>query len=385
VTTPGTTITPEGRRIMKMVILVGAALVATNLAAFAWQRLTGGGVVSGPNGSSYVTDGNGAAAFAELLEGLEVSVDRLRVPIRAGDPASSVTLAILDAGYASFGSSELSSLVAFVEGGGHLLVSGFANPDLFDALFGSELGWSPSGETTTVPAAVVAAAPGVKKVAGSGFGSFSEADGTEPLLVGDDKVVALTVIKGAGSITVIADPSILANDHIGLADNALLAVALTNGRSVVFDEYRHGFGGVGLFASLPGRWRTTLILAGVTIFIALLAYGRRLGPPESEDRDLAPERVRYVEALAGVLARTGDLDGAAAPIRRAARRRLLERSGLAVDLARKELARKDLEDATARLGLDPAEAASILDESNPDLLAAARALAKLTPIRPEGR
>jgi hypothetical protein len=367
-----------------LVIWVVGVLIASNLAAFAWQRLAGSGVVSGPDGSSYVTDGNGAAAFAELLGRLDIPVERLRRPIKAGEPESSVTLAILDPGYSSFGRSELGPLVAFVEDGGHLLVSGFPNQDLFDALFGSDLGWSPAGETATVPAGVIPAAPGIDDIAGSGYGSFTEIAGMTPLLVGAEKVVALGAVKGAGSITVIADPSILANDHIGLADNALLAVALTVGRSVVFDEYHHGFGGVGLFGSLPKRWRTTLILAGITTFVAMLAYGRRLGPPESDIRELAPERVRYVEAVAGLLARTKDLAGAGVPIRRAARIRLLERSSLAAAAVGKALDHKDWEDAAASLGLDPIETASILDESNPDLLAADRALAKLTPIRPEG-
>jgi hypothetical protein len=106
--------------------------------------------------------------------------------------------------------------------------------------------------------------------------------------------------------------------------------------------------------------------------LGLLAYGRRLGPAEARARELPPPRAAYVDALAIALARTGDRPGAAAPVRAAARDRVLERTGLDGGAAPAAVAA-----AARRLGLPEDEALAVAGERDEDLLAAGRALARL--------
>lgn len=363
------TITAEGRRLRGLLLAAAGLVIVANLVAAVWERLARGEVVSGPNGSSYVTAGNGSAALAELLERLGVRVERLRRPILTGTLDPREALVVLDPGFSGYGRSEVAAVRRFLEGGGLLIYGGFPAPSLFASL-GVDLEWSPAGATEMSPVAGTATAPGIDRVEGSGFGSFRQIGEATPLLAASDLIVAAAVPVGRGRLVALADASPLANDHIGRADNALLAVSLTEGRPVVFDEYRHGFGGQGLYGSLPARWRTTAAFLGLASILGLVAYGRRLGPPEQEKRSLPPERVRYVESVAGLVARTRDCAGAAARIRSVARRLLLARTG------------GDPEQAHAAgigMGLTPGEVDAVLASTatEQELIETDHALAKL--------
>jgi hypothetical protein len=110
----------------------------------------------------------------------------------------------------------------------------------------------------------------------------------------------------------------------------------------------------------------------------MVAAGRRLGPPEDEQRRLPPPRRVYVDSMAAALARTHRPADALAPLQRSAREALARRAGFADDPeAAHDAAR--LRRAAADAGWPPAEIEALfapLDDSE-RMVAAGRALARV--------
>jgi hypothetical protein len=143
---------------------------------------------------------------------------------------------------------------------------------------------------------------------------------------------------------------------------------------VVFVESVHGFGRATGLAALPERWKWLLAGMALAALTYLLARARRFGPPEDAARRLPPPRRLYVDALGRTLVRAKDPVAAAAPVREAARRLVLQRAALPGDAGPEAL-----RTAATRLGLSEDEAAAIsgADTSRRGVLAAGRALAHL--------
>jgi hypothetical protein len=121
-------------------------------------------------------------------------------------------------------------------------------------------------------------------------------------------------------------------------------------------------------------------MLGAAVIVWMVAIGRRLGPPEPESRDLAPERGRYVDSLAALMARSKQPGAATELIRITARRNLARRSGLPADASTDQLRA-----AADALGLESQETDALLNDAlgtraftNENLIAADRALAKIT-------
>jgi hypothetical protein len=108
----------------------------------------------------------------------------------------------------------------------------------------------------------------------------------------------------------LADATPLQNAFLDRTDNAALALGLAGGpsRPVVFSESVHGYGTATGLAALPERWKWALALAGLATVVMMWARARRIGPPDEIGRELPPPRVAYVDALAGILARTAGQD-----------------------------------------------------------------------------
>ena len=122
-----------------------------------------------PDGSSYGTQGDGAAAFAALLEHRGYDVEQRRVSFSESAPGRDVSVIVFDAGRLDEEESE--SLERFVRSGGRLVVvgtdPGFAVPDRVTA--GRELAvygsWFPDPgfagiDTITAPGGDVWSDPG---------------------------------------------------------------------------------------------------------------------------------------------------------------------------------------------------------------------------------
>jgi hypothetical protein len=345
------------------------AVLAGNLVVAVAGRLDAGGRTAGPSGSSYVTTANGTAAWAELLETEGRSVTRLRGPYRDDrlDPAA--TLVLAEIGFAAFARPELSELADFVAAGGWLLLAGPDPGELLEAVSVDPPEWSFEGVDAARADPSLA---DVDLILLSGSGSISELGEAQPILVADDgTVVAVRWQRERGTVVWLADALPLLNRSLAEGDSAGLAMALTGGRDVVFDEFRHGFGGDSLWQSLPDRWQTALTLLVVAALATMIAYGRRLGPPEEIERGLQPDRAQYVESVAAILARTGRLHEAAHPVRDRGQRLLAARGGLPA-LPSDEQWRRAGEEA----GLTTTEVEALIDPTG-DLVEAGRALSKL--------
>ncbi len=377
-----TTITDEGRRIRRRLLIVAVVIIAANLLNLATRALSSRQVVDGPPGSSYASTTLGVLAWKELLDAVDIPTGRLEQSIKGGLLTADSTLVILEPGFWEPGEVELEGLRRFLNHGGRLILGGWIGDDVIESLGALAPARSFSGPNIST---VISAHPdteGVVSIAGSGFGSFADLSGATTLLGSGAAATLLAQPVGDGMIVHLADAEIVSNAYIGQADNAILAVNLAAGRTVIFNEYVHGYGADGLFAILPHRWRWTLWLMGAAILVWMAAVGRRLGPPEPEFRDLAPERGRYVDSLAALMARSKQPGAATELIRATARRNLATRSGLPSDASAEQLRA-----AAEAIGLEPEETNAVLIDANgasagaftrENLIAADRALAKIT-------
>ncbi len=380
-----TTITEEGRRIRRRLVVVAVVIIVANLLNLATRALSGRQVVDGPPGSSYASTVLGVLAWKELLDAVDIPTGRLEQSIKRGLLDAESTLVILEPGFWEPGEVELEGLRRFLNDGGRLVLGGWISDDVIESLGALAPSRSFNGPTSS---SVISSHPdteGVVSVAGPGFGSFADLTGATPLLGSNGVVTLLTQPVGEGMMVHLADAEIVSNGYIGQADNAILAVNLAGGRNVIFNEYVHGYGADGLFAILPQRWRWTLWLLGTAIIVWMVSVGRRLGPPEPEFRDLAPERGRYIDSLGALMARSKQPGAATELIRTTARRNLARRSGLPVDASIEQLRA-----AAAALGLEPQETDALLTDgllpdgllpgafTKENLIAADRALAKIT-------
>lgn len=369
-----TTIGAEGRRLRKVLMVLGLVLIIGNLTAFVVGGLVRGERVVGPPGSSYVTTAFGTAALAELLESEGDGVERLRAPYTTSRLDPTKTLLLIEVGLSSFSEAETAIVGQYLRDGGRLVLAG-PDPDRIVASTGrgaDEIpAWEPGG-----PTIAIGTHPDVGEVPLNGRGQFGSSNGATPILEGDEgEVVGVEWTVGRGVFVWLADSTPLQNTGLAGGDSAGLAMTLTGGRDVVFDEFRHGYGGDTFWQLLPDGWVGAIALLTFAAGAWGLAYGRRLGPPEDAERKLQPERAAYVESVAAILGRTGPPHEAIDPVRARVRRLLSNRAGLGPEATEDEL-RKAAHDA----GVDPGDMEAVLDPLG-DPVPAGRALAHISARR----
>lgn len=282
-------------------LAVLAALFVLAVLALEWLAPTPGG----PPGSSYATAPAGAAAYAELLARDGRAVTRVREPLaRAGRIETLVVLAP-----PHMTPEDAREIGRRVRAGMRLVAGGGATGWLRDVV-----GDPPAkGAGAPGPARVVARAPeteGIRSVAFGAGGAWARPGQADPLLATDAGPVAVAAREGAGRVVLLADPTPMLNGALAEADDAAFALAAAGpaGRPVAFLETVHGYERTGLGA-LPGRVRWALAGLALAALLLVWSLARRLGPPEDEERDLAPPRRDYAEALAAALAASGDDEG----------------------------------------------------------------------------
>jgi hypothetical protein len=353
-------------------IVVGAvlgAILALNVLLAALDRLTPS--PSGPPSSSYATAPHGLAAYADLLLRAGHRVTRLRKVSGGAELDPRMTIVVLDP--ESPVETDAAALHGFVEHGGRLLTGGVTPHGWLDQLVGAEPEWSGTPVLRSLPLAPLAEVAGVRVVRAAGPGSWGDAGEALPAL-GDRRRTLLAVASvGSGRIAFLADASPLQNRLLDEADNAALGLALAGPRSrpVAFVESVHGYGPASGIAAIPDRWLAALAGLLLAAVVLMVARGRRLGPPELEDRELPPPRRDYVESLAAVLARTKRPAEAAEPVRAEVRARIARRAGLGGEPNDREL-----REAGRRLGLAETELAAVIDRGG-DVVSAGRALVRL--------
>jgi Domain of unknown function (DUF4350) len=359
-------------------VLVGG-LVAFSALANLVEHLTP--KPHGPRSSSYATSPAGLAAYASLLADYGHAVRRVRRPPseRPLDPRS--TAVLLDPGVVE--SDDAAALRVFLLRGGRLVVVVESSDVWLQDVLRDAPEWSELSVNRARPIVPVAETAGVENVESAGPGSWTTQTGQAvPVIAGDGGSVVAVATVGRGRAVLLADPSPLQNRLLGHADNAVLGLALAGprNRTVDFLESVHGYRPASGFSAVPWSWRFALGGLVVAALVLMLARGRRLGPPEAEDRELPPPRRVYVESLAAVLGRTRRPDEAIETVRAEGKRLLAERGQL-------EEAQNDdaLKEVGRRAGLSDTELGALLGavRGKAGVLAAGRALAKLESA--EGR
>jgi hypothetical protein len=337
----------------RIAVGIVALLVLVNLALRFLGTLTGG-TPGGPRSSSYATSPHGAAAYAALLGRSGHPVLQVRSLPHTSPLNPETTAFLLDP--PAVGPQDLDALRTFVSDGGRLIASGLSRQEM-----------------RRLASQVPDRAPGPPVV---------HEDGLEIRTGGatvwrDEGLVAVRHV-GDGSVVFLADSSPLQNALLGSADNAAfgLGLALPRSRPVEFLESYHGYGaggGSGLSA-LPLAWKLLLGGLGLAALVYMVARGRRFGPAEEEDRNLAPPRRQYVDSLAAVVARSKRRDDAVGPVRREARDAVLRRASFPPD-ADNDTVRV----AAKRLGVSDEDADALLRsvETDDEVLVLGRAAARI--------
>lgn len=360
--------------------LAGAGAVLVLVLLELLGTLTGPGP-SGPVSSSYATDAQGLAAWAELAARAGHPVTELREPIAQArlDPASTVVVLDPDALLRDDGEH----LLAFVRAGGRLLIGGQDPDATLTALYPAPPNWTGTALTVDEPTAAGASVlHGVSTVSSAGAGAWTQTDGDRVLLSDADAApVLLEQRLGKGEVLLLADASPLQNAHLAAGDNAQLALQLAGGagRPVVFAESVHGYGTSRGLAALPLDFKVALIGLGLAGLLWVLARGRRLGPPDELPPLQQPGRVAYVHALALLLRRTGPPPALVPTLRREAERELAARPGAGPTGSAAERRR-----TLARLGLEEADIEALsasADAGDVDALRLARAVSHLRSSR----
>lgn len=288
-------------------LLACTGVVLAFLALGALGDALGGGP-SGPVSSSYATDAQGLAAWAELLSRTGHTVVQLRTPLAQAHLDPSDTVVVLDPD--ALLPAEGTRLLAFVKAGGRLVIGGSESQSTLPAVIPRPPTWSSSGSRAQVAvAAAGATVSGVSEVRSAGEGEWTLTSGYRaPLRGSHGGSVLLERNVGQGTIELLADASPLQNRLLAAADNAQLALNLGGARArpVVFVESVHGFGQSRGLAALPSGWRLAFALLALAGLLWILARGRRLGPAEPAHVSTQPPRAAYVEALALLLRRTRD-------------------------------------------------------------------------------
>jgi hypothetical protein len=353
----------------RVVVALAAVVIALNVIAAIGNRLAP--EPTGPPYSSYSTTADGTAGLAELLKRDGRRVERLRGSLADATLDPGATVFVLGADRLASVDEEV--LSEFLARGGRL-VAGGPGPFWLEGVVGDAPEWSTGGSEglrALVPAPEVRA---VRTVAAIGSGVWELGGQGLPILGGDTGAVVVARPYAAGRALLLSDVSPLQNERLDEADNAALALGLAGDRDrkVIFVEGVHGFGETRGLAALPAEWKWALGGLGLAALTMMWAIGRRFGPPEDERRPLPPPRRRFVDAQALTLARTHQPQEAAEPVRGAARERLARRAALGPEAGEQQIRK-----AAEQLGLEPAETEAVLGH-NPDVVAAGRALAKLS-------
>lgn len=322
--------------VKRALVAVIALVVGINAGLSALGSLSGGADPGGPSSSSFATGDDGVAAWSDLLSLRRQAVTRLRQPLSGAalDPAATLVIADPD----RMTPEDARAVARFLDRGGRLVAAGEQGVGLVAALTGSDLAWNADGQRTAVPLVPVTETAGVAEVHGAGRGILGPS-GPFLAVLGPDAGAGTTAAvgragraqgpgQGQGVVVAVADSTVFQNRFLAQADNAAFALAVTAGRPVVFAESVHGYGASRGLAALPSSWKWTAGALIVAVLLGMWTYGQRFGPAEDTERELAPARREYVDALAAGLRRTGPPAAATAGLRAEARRRLLARTAL---------------------------------------------------------
>lgn len=281
-------------------------IIILNLAALL-LRAAGDPSTAGPAGSSFVTEPHGVRAWRDLLRDIGRSTEQTRAPFPEVVVERTAAVVALTPEDSRVGPGYAEALLDHAAAGGLVITTPDA-PWFGQLIGGTELDTLPNGDFG--PGVALPAAADVRIVAASGRGSFTAFDVARPLLTASGgRHIAVVKEVGEGLVIALSDITPLSNELLAEQDNAAFAVAITDGRDVVFDEQIHGFtSGGGLLAAPAPVLVMLLVLAAATV-LWMWAVGARFGPPEQRRRHLPMRRAGYVEGLGNSLVKTAADEG----------------------------------------------------------------------------
>jgi hypothetical protein len=183
---------------------------------------------------------------------------------------------------------------------------------------------------TSSPAQPIDAGGRVHSVPMAAGSAIDPAAYLTPLLTQGSALTAVAEqVSGGGRAYVLASAFPLSNDGLRDGDSAALVLSILDrarGGAIGFDEFHHGEinsnpdGAAAVFESPLGL----ALLLGVAAVVAFLALsGRRLGRPlPAGDAALVPSTASYIDAMAGLYARSRDRGAVASRYAEELRQRL---------------------------------------------------------------
>ncbi|MBL8181491.1 MAG: DUF4350 domain-containing protein [Blastocatellia bacterium] len=335
-------------------LLGSIVLIGLNLASYT-QKPKEADVEGSPNRSTFNSGGTGTLAFYSLLSESGRKVSRWQNDpsyLRTAGANTPKVFVVVGDLRRRFTESEAADLFAWVETGGRLVIidrylarelrRSFGNWDLeIEPATELDIFSQDPTDTPSMIRSVGAVKPvfpsllanGVNAVQPSRFASNititkGEADyyssrsgigdgiGTSlgPLIHYSDagKALVAEVTYGSGRVVFVADPYIVSNSGISLADNAQLAVNLVRTDGIVaFDEYHQGFGAssnrfVSFFAGTPVV--AIFFQLAALLGLALFSRSRRFARPLSEVEPDRRAKLEYISAMAELQRRVKAFD-----------------------------------------------------------------------------
>jgi hypothetical protein len=346
---------------VRIAVIAVVAIVVLEVGLRVFDAATRGADPSAPTSSSLSTARSGLAAYEELLARYGHRIGHQRGALADARLDPTATLVVLDPG--DINRNDLANLRRFVLDGGRLVAGGNRPEWLLELAPADIPGWTPTGARTTT----VAGADGAPSLT-------VETDGTGSwVMAGGRRALTFVPARQGGAAVFLADASPLHNALLAHADNAAFGLSLAgeSERRVVFAEGVHGYGTTSGLAAIPFRWKVALIAVALAALLAMVAAGRRLGPPEDDARRLPPPRRVYVDAVAATLARTRRPADALAPLQQTIQAHVTRRAGLEPHASPAAVG-----DAARALGwpADEIEAMFVPLDADARILAAGRAL-----------
>ena len=352
----------------RFVVGIVGFVIALNVVLALLHSVTGG-TPGGPSSSSYSTGSAGSLHTHRFWRATAMSSGACARPSRAAlDPSTTVVLLAPDGPVEA---ADGSALGQFVRAGGRLLVGGPTGSWLAQ-IISDPPQWSPTPASSLQTLAPLPELAGIRNVEAAGRGSW-EAGSALPVLGNGDRALLSVDDVGSGRVLLLANVAPLQNGRLDHGDDAALGLALAGppGRPVAFLEAYHGYGAATTgFGAIPARWWFSFGVLALAVAALMLASGRRLGPPQPNERAFPPPRREYVESLGGVLARSRPRNAAVKPVQIRATKLLAVRFGLGLSPTDEQI-----RVAAIRLGLPESEATALTQPAttDADVLAIGRA------------
>jgi hypothetical protein len=338
----------KGRRLLVWGVIVAGILVA----AVVGSRRADQGLPLDPDS----TGPNGTKALVETLRelGARVSV--------SSEPSSGGGTALLLAD--DLDDRRRAGLLDWVRRGGTLVVADPSSP---------VTRVEPAGETRIglldaelEPRCALPATRDVRRVSAPGGVAFRVPAGGQGCFPRDRGAWLVAQPMGNGTVVRLGGASVLVNQQIGRADNAVLIVGLLSPAPggpevVVLRPPPPGAGSKGLAKLIAPRVRLALVQLLVAFVLLALWRSRRLGRPVTEPTAVRIPASELVVAVGNLLQRARHRGQAATLLAGDLRRTLTERLGLPATAPPEQVAST----VAARTGIDRERVLAVLQPSTP--------------------